>query len=287
MTPSYDYYSNTLTIDFPYAFSSSQSGVEFCPDQVSVKSKTFGLGGEQEDSNSIDIDVVQLALAFALNFGITETNFLSRKYSRTDSTGKTIITTNYWIHDSYPNMRPVSCITSPGKPRVCYGVIGSELTSVYPVFTSATERRIGPNTTYVACECPQDSQNSICNAGVGQPRVFEQVQIELLFATNPSDEPGPFLSSMQNLQQIMSDKSANGPNKVQHMVSELAFTAEWYAGYPYSYESWKIGGGYRDTMPYRQFTEKFRSLGVVEATQAPCPIGNLLKNSKVWASAVP
>ena len=254
LQPTYDYYTNTLHIDFPYAPSP-----EFCPDQLSIiedsVSNTFGLGGTK-DTSSIDVDVVQLALAFALNFGITDTAFLSKK----DSSVVSGTTFNFWVHDRYPDMRPVKCVTSPGKPRVCFGVIGSTLTSVFPVFTSATSDKNQKNET--ACECPRHSQNFKCNAGVGQPIIYEEVQIELLFATKPCtsdanrcDLDGSFLSSMQNLQQLMADKSVNGPNEVQRMVSELAFTAVVYADWPSFYQIWKDGYILSTTSSYLSYAD--------------------------------
>lgn len=258
LQPTYDYYSNTLHIDFPYATPN------FCPEQLSVDDGSysvisqFGLGGTK-DTSSIDVDVVQLALAFALNFGITDTTFLSKK----DASVVSGTTFNYWVHDSYPDMRPVKCVTSIGKPRVCFGVVGSTLTSVFPVFTSATSDRNRKNET--ACECPRDKQNFKCNAGVGQPVIYEEVQIELLFATDPCstsdanrcDLDGSFLTSMQNLQQLMADKSVNGPNKVQHMVSELAFTAVVYSDYdwPSFYQSWKNGYTSSSTSSYLSYAD--------------------------------
>jgi len=261
LQPTYDYYTNTLHIDFPYALSP-----EFCPDQLSIiedsVSNTFGLGGTK-DTSSIDVDVVQLALAFALNFGITDTAFLSKK----DSSVVSGTTFNFWVHDRYPDMRPVKCVTSPGKPRVCFGVIGSTLTSVFPVFTSATSDKNQKNET--ACACPQDRQDLKCNAGVGQPIIYEEVQIELLFATAPCstsdanrcDLDGSFLSSMQNLQQLMADKSVNGPNKVQRMVSELAFTAVVYADWPSFYQIWENGYIFSSYLSYTKFSENFEKLG--------------------------
>ena len=237
--------------------SSSPVVYEFCPDQLSVKNKTFGLGGTQE-SNTANFDIITLALAYALNFGIADTTFLSKKYSSLN--GKT--RGDAWVHESYPDMRPVICSTIVGKHRVCTGLgegATGQPTFVYPVFTSTT---MGESCR--ACQCPRDLQDYDCNGGVGQPNTGEIVQIQLLFKTvqsNAADDDDPYLASLQRLQQIIADDPINGPDKVQNLVSGLGINAFFNSYDPANIEKWKNGGKYNGYMSFDEFRGKFSTLG--------------------------
>ena len=237
--------------------SSSPAVYEFCPDQLSVQNKTFGLGGTQE-SNTANFDIITLALAYALNFGIADTTFLSKKYS--SLYGKT--RGDAWVHESYPDMRPVICSTVVGKPRVCFGLgegAKGTPTSVYPVFTSVS---MGENSR--ACQCPRDLQDYHCNGGVGQPNLGEIVQIQLLFKTvksNAADEVDPFMASLQRLQQIIADDPINGPDEVQNLVSGLGINAFFNSYDPANIEKWKNGGNYNGYMSFDEFRGNFSTLG--------------------------
>ena len=199
----------------------------------------FGL----KNSPTINIDLVSSSTAFALNFGVINTNSLTKIYSGPFHLEGDMVLEEEWIDENYAETVSVYCYFKADAPRLCLGWYGSRVDGslAYPVL--ATEDG-------GACSCPRDARNVQCNIG-------EVFQLALVFSKD--DSITSILRAGWALQRMM-QAAPDGSNAVTNLISDLTNTATTLRTSD-QYNAWRRGEAVDGFMPYSQFAAGFKTFG--------------------------
>lgn len=179
-------------------------------------------GLEEQDQTGLDetsFGDASLAVAFAVNFGFIDESALTIVAS------SQAIAVSY-VSSSFSEMKPISCFSQAGKPRVCFAQIKETL--VYPVITSSNaatptkivtiglDESIPEYAPQRACSCPNDALDYTCNQGVN---------IQLASVYSATSNLADTLAMGQKLQGMIEADATNGGDSVKTLVASLGYTS--------------------------------------------------------------
>ena len=227
---------------------------EACPEQLWVLNGTFGLyhgrRGPISAPTPVDVDLISAALAYMLNWGLFNTTHLTLVSSDDMLMGPQLdepVHVERWLHDTYPNMLPVSCVTPKGRTRVCLSPAGASM--IYPVFSTVNHVA----TPSLPCLCPATASTPPCGSSSSITSTFN---IALLFSRSivgvgtlkPSIPPTDSAAATSFLDlptyQVINAGlvlQKKGPEQAKKLVSTLSFASQFLSPEGqglYSYQDW-------------------------------------------------
>jgi hypothetical protein len=176
---------------------------ECCPDQISLGFGSFGI----RQRFSLNIDVASSVTAYALNFGIIDTDRLTKVHSSSGHDDEGPLEINGWVDDNHPGMDTVYCFSGKLR-RVCVPKYG-RYSYAFPVIATMKVNRTNRHYNLETCECSRDKWSSGmfgCNIGTS-------FILALLFSNDQYEE-----SAIQKGTHKMFNNMVNFKNLVMNLL---------------------------------------------------------------------